>query len=238
MKVLFDGPNKAYVGVEHGKKASMPTQDADKLRTIAQRHGAYTEGDGSDIDAVAAIPRNAYAGSWDENLQKNIKGYPPEFLFTLFTNVEANKQADELTGKGKTIFDAVLSAQTSVAYLKDRKFDAETLRKFLRSASSKEVDLLAMSQQEPNAEAVNKFLEAGEGLMWPENWTKYPNAAGQLAKKVNDRRQRFLADQQAGVFVVGSDHLQEIQNRIKANRLVGMKPRQTKRPLMAGAANY
>lgn len=238
MKVLFDGQNKAYVGVEHGKKAAMSAEDANRLRSIAQKHGAWTEGSGGDIEAVAAIPKNAYAGSWDEKLQKKVKGYPPEFLFTLFTNVEANNQASELTNKGKTIFDAVLSAQTSIAYLKDRKFDAETLRKFLRSASSKDVDLFAMSQQEPSAEAVNKFLAAGERLMWPDNWNKYPNAAGQLAKKVNDQRQQFLVDQQAGVFVVGSDHLKEIEKQIKAKRLDGMTPRQTKRPLMAGVNAY
>jgi hypothetical protein len=232
MKIIFDGENKAYVGVEHGKKAAMSAQDANKLRTIAQRHGAYTEGDGGDIDAVAAIPKNAYAGSWDEKLQKKVKGYPPEFLFTLFTNVEANNQAGELTNKGKTIFDAVLSAQTSIAYLKDRKFDAQTLRKFLQSASSKDVDLLAMSQQEPSPEAVNKFLAAGEGLMWPENWDKYPNAAGKLAKKVNDQRQQFLINEQSGVFVVGSDHLKEIKKQIQEKQFNGIKPRQAKRPLM------
>ncbi len=132
----------------------------------------------------------------------------------------------------------MLLAQTSIAYLKDRKFDAETLRKFLRSASSKDVDLLAMSQQEPSAEAVNKFLAAGERLMWPDNWDKSPNAAGQLAKKVNDQRQQFLVDQQAGVFVVGSDHLKEIEKQIKAKRLDGMTPRQTKRPLMASVNAY
>ena len=95
-----------------------------------------------------------------------------------------------------------------------------------------------MSQQEPSAEAVNKFLAAGERLMWPDNWDKYPNAAGQLAKKVNDQRQQFLVDQQAGVFVVGSDHLKEIEKQIKAKRLDGMTPRQTKRPLMAGVNAY
>jgi hypothetical protein len=238
MKVLFDGQNKAYIGVEHGKKAAMSNEDANKLRTIAQRHGAWTEGAGGDIDAVAAIPKNAYAGSWDKKLQKNIKGYPPEFLFTLFTNIEENNQAGELTNKGKTIFDAVLSAQTSIAYLKDRKFDAKTLQKFLQSASNKDVDLLAMSQQEPSSEAVNKFLAAGEDLMWPENWEKYPNAAGKLAKKVNAQRQQFLMDQQTGVFVVGSDHLKEIEKRIKEKKVNGMMPRQTKRPLMAGVNTY
>jgi hypothetical protein len=238
MKVLFDGENKAYVGVEHGKKAAMSAEDANKLRSIAQRHGAWSEGAGSDIGAVAAIPKNAYAGSWDEKLQKNIKGYPPEFLFTLFTNVKENNQAGALTNKGKTIFDAVLSAQTSVAYLKDRRFDAETLRKFLQSASSDSVDLVEMSKQPPRAEAVKKFLAAGENLMWPDDWNKYPNAAGQLAKKVNDQRQQFLANQPAGVFVVGSDHLKEIEKRIKEKKLDGMTPRQTKRPLMAGVNTY
>jgi hypothetical protein len=230
--VLFDGKNKAYVGVEHGKKTTVSAENANKLRSIAQQHGAWSEGSGGDIEAVPAIPKNAYAGSWDEKLQKKLKGYPPEFLFTLFTNVEVNNQAGELVNKGKTIFDAVLSAQTSIAYLKDRKFDAETLRKFLKSASSKDVDLLAMSQQKPSSEAVNNFLAAGEGLMWPDNWDKYPNAAGKIAKKVNDQRQQFLVNEQSGVFVVGSDHLKEIKKQIQEKQFNGIKPRQAKRPLM------
>jgi hypothetical protein len=63
--------------------------------------------------------------------QKTIKGYPPEFLYTVFTNTEVNKQENNLTKPGMTILEAINKAQDKVGYFKDRKFTAQTIQKFL-----------------------------------------------------------------------------------------------------------
>jgi hypothetical protein len=34
--ILFSGNKKAYVGVEHGKKLSIPSKDAEKVKAIAR----------------------------------------------------------------------------------------------------------------------------------------------------------------------------------------------------------
>jgi hypothetical protein len=209
--ILFIDGNKAYVGVEHGKKANLSPEDARKLARIAEQYGAYYEGTGGDVSALGAVPRSMYRGSWDDLMQKDTQGYPPEYLYTLFTNVDVNKQADILPAANKTIFESILAAQDKVSALKGRNFDADVLRQFLQSASENDADLLRLAQQPATEANVRQFLRTGEQLMWPEDKEEYSTKAGQLAKKVNDLRQRFLAQQPSGVFVMGSDHVSALR---------------------------
>jgi hypothetical protein len=209
--VFIDG-NKAYVGVEHGKKANLSPEDARKLAQIAERYGAYYEGTGGDTAAVGVLPKSAYKGSWDTLMQQNMQGYPPEFLYTLFTNVAVNKQNEALTAPDKSIFDAVLAAQDKISALKGRTFTAATLREFLQNASEKNVDLVELSKQPATKANVQRFLSTGENLMWPETSdTNAVSRAGALAQKANTQRQQFLANQPSGVYVVGSDHLKDLR---------------------------
>lgn len=209
--LLFIDGNKAYVGVEHGRKANLSPEDARKLAQIAEQYGAYYEGSGGDISALGAIPQTMYRGSWDDLMQKNTQGYPPEYLYTLFTNVDVNKQGDILPAANKTIFESILAAQDKISALKGRTFDAEVLRQFLQSASENDVDLLRLAQQPATESNVRQFLRTGEQLMWPDDKEEYSTKAGQLAKKVNDLRQQFLAQQPFGVFVMGSDHVSALR---------------------------
>ena len=214
--LLFIDGNKAYVGVEHGKKANVSPEDAKKLADIAKQYGAYYEGIGGDVDAMNFLPKTAYKGSWDTLMQKNVEGYPPEFLYSLFTNVAVNKQDNALTAPNKTIFDAILLAQDKVSALKGRTFTADTLKEFLQGASEKSADLLALSNQPATKANVKQFLSTGENLMWPE--TDNPNQisrAGALAQKANTQRQKFLLNQPGGVFVVGSDHIRDLRKLAK-----------------------
>jgi hypothetical protein len=235
--VLFDGDNKAYIGVEHGKRPSISTQDMNRIQTITKKHGAWFEGNGGDVKTVG-MGASEFKGSWDDKLQQKISGYPPEFLYTIFTNTEENKQAETLTKPGATIFDSIVKAQDKVSYLKGRRFTPDVLQNFLRMASENDVDLAKMAQKEATPENVRQFLKAGEDLMWPDNWERYPNKAGKLAKKVNDQRQDFLSNQQTGVYVVGSDHLKELKSKMKLRNISGMRPRQAQRPLMAGINTF
>jgi hypothetical protein len=231
--ILFSGNKKAYVGVEHGKKLSIPSKDAEKVKAIAREHGAWVEGSGGDSE-VAGIDRKDINGSWDDEFQKTIKGYPPEFLYTVFTNTEVNKQENNLTKPGMTILEAINKAQDKVGYFKDRKFTAQTIQKFLVAASEDDADLLDMAQEKATKENVKDFLMAGEDLMWPNNWDEYPNKAGKLAKKVNDQRQEFLVKQSSGVFFVGSDHIKDLKKKLSKRTVVSKK--QVDRPLMVSVS--
>ena len=228
--ILFSGNKKAYVGIEHGKKLSIPSKDAEKVKSIAREHGAWVEGSGGDSE-VAGIDRKDINGSWDDEFQKTIKGYPPEFLYTVFTNTEVNKQENNLTKPGMTILEAINKAQDKVGYFKDRKFTAQTIQKFLVAASEDDTDLLDMAQEKATKENVKDFLMAGEDLMWPDNWDQYPNNAGKLAKKVNDQRQDFLVKQSSGVFFVGSDHIKDLKKKSKNSTITNK--RQLNRSMMS-----
>jgi hypothetical protein len=228
--ILFSGNKKAYVGVEHGKKLSIPSKDAEKVKAIASKHGAWVEGSGGDSE-VAGIDRKDINGSWDDEFQKTIKGYPPEFLYTVFTNTEVNKQENNLTKPGMTILEAINKAQDKVGYFKDRKFTAQTIQKFLVAASEDDTDLLDMAQENATKENVKDFLMAGEDLMWPDNWDQYPNNAGKLAKKVSDQRQEFLLKQPSGVFFVGSDHIKDLKKKSKNSTITNK--RQLNRSMMS-----
>jgi hypothetical protein len=206
-EVLF-ADNKAFIGAEHGKPINLPEGDKKKVKSLAGKHGVWYEGAGGDIEPNKALfSREDYEGSWDEAMTESVKGYPPEFLSTLFTNVAANKQKQHLANPSQTIFASIMNAQDKVGYLKDRKFSEATLRKFLKACSSVGLDFVTMSQKKATPANVGYFLDAGERLMWPKDWEKYPNAAGKVMRKLEEARIKFLKNAPAGVYVVGKDHL-------------------------------
>lgn len=207
--------DKAFVGVDHGSRANVNEKDKPTLERLAKQYGVWYEGSGGDVESTGFFgPQSAYAGSWDDKFAATVKGHPPEFLYTLFTNVDANKQDEVLTNPDKTIFESIMSAQDAVSPLKGRTFDKGTLQKFLSKASQEGVDFVDMAAAPATPENVEQFLRTGEKLMWPdEGWENYPNPAGKLAQRANEMRQEFLLSQPGGVYVVGSDHLQALKKR-------------------------
>jgi hypothetical protein len=199
MKILTPSRKVAYVGQEHGKKTVVPQW----VKQIAEKYGAYYEGDGG--DKLAGI---TYKGSWDDKASKEVKGYPKEFIYTLFTNTKVNGQKQILTQPDKTIFDSALDTQDKWGYFKGRKFSADTLTQFLKAAG-----MLDKSKVEATESNVKKFMDEGERLMWPKNWEEYPNPAGKLAQKANDYRDKWLLSQTEGVYFVGSDHLKALNKK-------------------------
>ena len=206
-KVLFtDG--KAFIGADHGKAITLSDADEKKVKALAAKGGVWYEGAGGDVEPNKELfEPDEYQGSWDNAFADSVEGYPYEFLYTLFTNTAVNKQAKALTAPAKTLFASIMDAQKKVGYFKDRKFGEATLRKFLKSCSSVGLDFLAMSQQKATAENVAHFLKAGERLMWPSDWQKYPNSAGKTMRKAEEARIDFLKKAGPGVYVVGKDHL-------------------------------
>lgn len=211
--VLFLGPDAVIVGQEHGKPLKLSDQEQQKIRDIAERHGAWYEGNGMDQKHTKGIIDD-YRGSWDDDLlSSKIKGYPAPFLYVLFSNIKENDTVEGKIGfdPDSTIFDRILDTQPSANYFPDRKFDAETLQKFLKSVSEGQYDFVRMSQAPATKQNVTKFFTLGERLMFPDNWEEYPYRAGRVAKSVNDLRDKFLASRKRGVYVAGSDHLRAVQ---------------------------
>jgi phage gp37-like protein len=212
--VIFLNDNAVIVGQEHGKKLKLSADNIEKIKLIADQHGAWYEGNGMDQALTKGIIDD-YQGSWDDDLlSPKITGYPAAFLYVLFSNIKEN---DTVKGKigsdpDSSIFDRILNTQPSTNYFPDRQFDAATLEKFLQSVSEGPYDFVQMSQAPATEQNVAKFFKLGEQLMWPNNWEEYPNRAGQVAKSVNDLRDKFLATRKRGVYVAGSDHLTAVRN--------------------------
>lgn len=198
MKTFTVRPNLIFVGQVHGKSVALPSE----VKSAIDKYGAWYEGDGGD-----KVPGVTYQGSWDDALAKDVKGYPKEFLFVIFTNTAINKQKEILPGPG-TIFDRLLKTQGQYGYFKSRKFDADTLTEFLKSMGGA---YLKNSKAGATKENVAAFIGNGEKDMWESGSTP----AKKMADKANKYRDMWLLSQPKGVYFVGSDHLTTLKTAIK-----------------------
>ena len=187
-------PGLVFVGQEHGQIPELPPD----VKAMANKVGAFYEGSGGD-----RLPDIRYRGSWDDAASKSVKGYPPEYLYTIFTNTDVNKQKDALVGDD-TIFNSLLKNQRQVGYFKDRRFSRKELENFLGSMGP---EFLGGSKNIATESNVEDFLKRGEKLMWESGKT----SARDMADKANESRQRWLLSQPKGVFFVGSDHLEKLK---------------------------
>ena len=204
MSVLAVRPELIFVGQAHGKDAPIPPQ----VKSAISKHGAFYEGDGGD-----KIKGVSYTGSWDDALARDVKGYPKEFLFVIFTNTAVNEQKDILVGAG-TIFDRLLKTQSEYGYFKGRKFSADTLTAFLKEMGGA---YLKNSKAEATKENVAAFINSGEKDMWESGSTP----AKKMADKANKYRDMWLLSQPKGVYFVGSDHLKDLQ-RLQTGKSSGI----------------
>lgn len=215
--------NKIFVGSPHGSEIPLSKGLLNEIQHAAKNKRVFFEGNGGDIEPNSKIFGNKenYAGSWDDGFAKNIKGYPSDFLYTLFTNVSDNKQDQHLVNVKKNIFDSILNAQSKVGFFKDRKFDQNTLNDFLSRASDENIDFVKLSKLQATPENVKEFLRFGENAMWPENWQDYPNNAGKMAQRAENMRNQYLMQQPAGVYVMGAGHLNEIKQMNPFVQIIG-----------------
>jgi hypothetical protein len=194
-------PGLVFVGQEHGKDINLPSD----IKTLANKVGAFYEGSGGD-----KIPGIKYKGSWDDLASKSVKGYPSEYLYTIFTNIDVNKQKDALVSNN-TIFDSLLKNQQQIGYFKDRRYSPKELNSFLGAMGE---EFLNDSQKIATEKNVESFLKRGEKLMWESGDTQ----ARKMADKANESRQRWLLNQPKGVFFVGSDHLEMLKKLNSSNK--------------------
>ena len=184
-----------FVGQVHGKQTTLPP----KVKSAIAQYGAWYEGNGGD-----KIRGVNYKGSWDDEIARNIKGYPKHFLFVIFTNTAENKQKEILVGNG-TIFDRILRTQNELGYFKNKRFDADTLVSFLKEMGD---DYLQLSRDQATKGNVDKFIGKGEKAMWESGNTP----AKKMADKANNYRDMWLLSQPKGVYFVGSDHIKALES--------------------------
>ena len=194
-------PGLMFVGQEHGKNVKLPSE----IKNMASQFGAFYEGSGGD-----KLSDIKYKGSWDDLAAKSVKGYPPEYLYTIFTNIDVNKQKDVLVSND-TIFDSLLKNQQQIGYFKDRRYSPKELNSFLGAMGQ---PFLNDSKKIATESNVESFLKRGEKLMWESG----NNKAREMADKANESRQRWLLNQPKGVFFVGSDHLQKLKELNNSNK--------------------
>lgn len=220
--VIFDG-NKVFVGKEHMEPLVLSDELVEKIKEIGDKYGYWYEGSGGgDVPTTTGFNnKSKYEGSWDNEFQKTVKGYPPEYLYTIFANTNVNHQRDNLLNPSISIFDSIMKSHKKFGYFKNREIDDSTLKKFLSMCSEKDVDFLKLSELPATKENVNMFLDKGESLSWPKNWKEYPNNAGKVAKKVEDARNTFLLNRKTGVYFAGSGHLIELLRLDDSLKMIG-----------------
>lgn len=220
--VIFSG-DKAYVGSPHGKPISLSADVKKRVLDLAKRFGVWYEGDGGDIAVNSTLfgDKRAYRGSWDDAFAKTVKGYPPEYLSVMFSNVDVNRQKKVFLAPAMSIFDSLLKHQTKKRFFKDREYTSATLTQFLRMVSDDKYNFLELSKKRATKENVDRFFSAGEARMFPKDWDKYPHPAGKVMKKVEDARNQFLLGQKSGVAVVGAGHLIEMLKLDKSLKMIG-----------------
>lgn len=218
--VIVDG-DRVIIGSPHGQKIPLSDDLRRMVTNVASKYGAYYEGDGKDVVPNGLLGKDDYKGSWDDLVAKSVKGYPPEFLSGIFSNVNENGYTKLFSDPKRTIFDSLLNNQEKARYFKDRQFDAATLENFLRGGSENGADFLEMSRMPATPENLQRFFSTGERLTWPDNWQEYPNKLGKYAQKVDETRNAVLQSGPPGVYFAGSGHLSELANANRRLKMIG-----------------
>lgn len=214
------GEDKIILGSPHGEPIELSDELKQKVKDIAEKHGAWYEGTGGDTEPNKSwLPK--YKGSWDEQHAASVKGYPVEYLAPMFSNVDVNKQPELFEDPNKTIMSSLIANQDKSKYFKDRRYDEKALRDFLQQGSEGDVDFLKMSQMPATKENLSKFFKTGESLMWPDNWQEYPHNLGKIAKRTEDSRNQFLLNAPPGVYVTGAGHIPELKRLNKDLQVIG-----------------
>lgn len=221
--VIFDGEDKAYVGSAHGRKTPIAQNILSRIKSIGDKHGYWYEGNGGDIAPNKELFGNKknYEGSWDDAFADKQDGYPYEFLSSLFANIAVNNQIDFVIDPSRTIFNSIIRNQEAISSLKGKDFNGATLTRFLKAVSQKGADFLQLSQQKATKDNTAKFFRLGEKLQNPPNWDDYPNPAGKVMKKAEDKRNSYVLSRPSGVFVMGAGHLPEIKRLNKSLTIIG-----------------
>lgn len=214
--VIFS-KNKVIVGVPHGRKIPLATDIERHIRSIGDTYGYWYEGNGGDKESFPA----KYRGSWDTEMAKDIDGFPPEFASAMFGNANMDRQIRMVTDLGKTIFESLLNHGSKLSPLEGRQFTKDTLTTYLTNISDSSTDFLSMAKRIATKGYTEKFFRAGVAKTFPTNWTEFPYKAGKEMKKVIDRRDKFVLDQDRGAYFIGAGHLLNMKKLDSSLEIIG-----------------
>jgi hypothetical protein len=219
--VLFLDSNKILVGDNHKDAIQLSKDIHNKILNVARQYGYYGEGIGIEYnkgiiksDIYKALKNNSaeYKGSWDNKIEiPDTEKYT--YIATLFSNPTENNRVPKLMNKvkdGETIFN--LLARTFDDWTQQGlNLTSADLKRFLQEMSENGIDFYKWAQRPATQSNIQSFIDAGEKLMWPDNWEDYPNKAGKLARRETMIRDRWLIDKApAGVYFIGNGHLKDI----------------------------
>lgn len=219
--VLFLNSNKILVGDNHMDPILLSKDLQDTILKVAIKYGYY--GEGSGIEYNKAVIRSEiyntlknseanYLGSWDDKIEiPNSEKY--SYVAVLFSNPYENDTVEKIMNEvdgGETIFDTLVKTfdlwgQPGLG------LTAADLKRFLQEMSEKGIDFYDWSQKIISHAELQSFIDAGEDLMWPDNWQEYPNKAGKLARRETLIRDNWLIQKAPnGVYFIGAGHLLDI----------------------------
>jgi hypothetical protein len=207
-KVIFDGENKAFVGVSHDSPPKMTEETLKKVKAIGDKYGYWYEGNGADNTAIKQVFGDInFSGSWDEKITT---AEPYTYVYTLFGNVTKNKRINQVfNGEGKTIYEKILSTYKNWAHEviknQDGKALVDTFLKGLGGTALEDV------KQEGTKENIRKFLRSIEQVMWA-GWPKGSGPAFEMAKKAVYERDEWLINTPDGVYFTGEGHLDSLKD--------------------------
>ena len=222
--VIFKNDKVAFVGAEHGHPIELTDNLMAKVKSIGNKYGYWFEGSGGDADTNVKVfgNRKSYQGSWDfDGFNKEVEGYPYQFIYTLFANTAVNGQKESITDPKLSIFDSIIKNQKKFGFFKDRNYGVKELTEFLKKSSESNTNFIEMSEKLATKENVTTFIDKGEALSWPKNWEEYPNNAGKIAKEANDARDKYLLSRTEGVYFAGAGHLKSLIELDKTLTMIG-----------------
>jgi len=219
--VLFLDPNKILVGDNHTDPMPLSKDLQDTILKVAIKYGYYGEGIGieynkgvtrSEIYSSLKNSGARYLGSWDDKIEiPSSEKYA--YIATLFSNPYENDTVEKIMNQvdgGETIFDTLVKTfdlwgQPGLG------LTAADLKRFLQEMSEKGIDFYDWSQKIISHAELQSFIDAGDKLMWPDNWQEYPNKAGKLARRETIIRDNWLIQKAPkGVYFIGAGHLLDI----------------------------
>ena len=229
--VLFLNSNKILVGDNHHDPVELSEDLFDTILKVGRNKGYYGEGKGighnpgvmaSQIYKALKDSGAQHKGSWDDKV-KIPEDEKYVYLATIFSNPTENKRVPRLLSKVKendTIFN-LLTREMNNHTQPGLALKSDDLKKFLEEISEKGIDFIKLSQQPATEKNLQNFVDKGEKLTWPSNWEKYPNKAGQMARRETILRDTWLIEEAPpGVYFIGSGHLKDI-SKMSGKKIIG-----------------
>jgi hypothetical protein len=227
--ILFHN-DKIFVGVNHGVTPQLSPDIQKIVRSHAEQHGHWDEGNGGDAEVTKPLVKKQSKGSWDEDLinrdlytDKKRKRFTPHYHLTnIFGNKPGSEQeknlAHSMSDNNLSVKDAIIKNQNKLfphAPVKNPEDFFENLGKDYHEAI----------HARATPDNIHNFIKRGAADTWHGN-DNPDTPLGRMARQVQTDRENHLIDKAPpGVYFIGSGHIPSMQKRLQDSgqsyRLVG-----------------